>query len=93
MKETLERKIKVILETYPKCRDDNNILINQMLISIYGLHQRSHISAYKALPPIESIMRTRRAVQNKYEHLQPTKPVQLKRKRAERDYKKKYAKK
>jgi hypothetical protein len=90
--ETTKRKVKEILLTHEHTREDDNSLIMQMLISIYGLNQRGLSASWFDLPSINTISRLRREIQTETPATRPPESVYLMRLKAEGDYKKRYAK-
>lgn len=90
--ETTKRKVKEILLTHKHTREDDNALIKQMMISIYGLNQRGFIATWDDLPSINTISRLRREIQNERIDTRPSEAVYKMRLKAEGDYKRRYSK-
>lgn len=81
---TMQQRIEFCLETYPLCRDDDNILIGTVLSIFYNVDVK-HITLKETLlrtdlPSFETIRRCRQKAQEQRPELRGTSYAQKKRK-------------
>lgn len=81
---TMQQRIEFCLETYPMCRDDDNILIGTVLSIFYNVDVK-HITLKETLlrtdlPSFETIRRCRQKAQEQRPELRGTRYTQKKRK-------------
>ena len=81
---TMQQRIEFCLETYPMCRDDDNILIGTVLSIFYNVDVK-HITLKETLlrsdlPNFETIRRCRQKAQEQRPELRGTRYAQKKRK-------------
>lgn len=78
---TVRPRVREILADYPEARNDDDILTRIYLERYHGLHLTDEqYSALKSAPPIESICRRRRDIQNTDGEFLPTQSVGQRRK-------------
>lgn len=81
---TMQQRIEFCLETYPMCRDDDNILIGTVLSIFYDVDVKTitlkETLLRSDLPSFETIRRCRQKAQEQRPELRGTRYTQKKRK-------------
>ena len=81
---TMQQRIEFCLETYPMCRDDDNILIGTVLSIFYDVDVKTitlkETLLRTDLPSFETIRRCRQKAQEQRPELRGTRYAQKKRK-------------
>lgn len=82
---TVRPRVRSILYNHPDSRNDDDILTRLYLEQYHNLKLTDQqFQALKAAPPIESICRRRREIQNTDKDCLPNKTIGLRRKQAEK---------
>lgn len=81
---TMQQRVEFCLETYPICRDDDNMLIGAVYAIFYDVDAKrtsfKEILLRKDLPSFETIRRCRQKAQERRPELRGTRYAQKKRK-------------
>ena len=81
---TMQQRVEFCLETYPICRDDDNMLIGAVYAIFYDVDAKrtlfKEILLRKDLPSFETIRRCRQKAQEQRPELRGTRYAQKKRK-------------